>query len=100
MYDGKLISLRKEVMQPLLKQPKIPKLFFIDACRGNDELISKVGDLSNGDAPKSMKDYEEGFREIEVNFCIDYATIPYHYSYASDYESKWMPHRQQCKTLD
>ena len=128
--DGKLISLKKDIIDPILNYSRtdIPKLFFIDACRGSDELKLKYVDQSGGDVPKFIEDYEKGFRRLEVNYRIDYATIPDHVSYAGRYESKWMPRlarklretddtlqniaadvkkevyqtdsRQQCETLD
>ena len=76
-YDDKLLSLKGDIMERVgvgLPSPvyKIPKLFFIDACRGPNKV--------------TMKD-TKGFRENEGNYRIDFATIPDHVCY----ESIWMP---------
>jgi hypothetical protein len=88
--DGELLSIKDEVLRPLVK-PKvaydIPKLFFIDACRGTATLKHK-----GGDEPTSMREYlDKGFVHIKGNFRIDYATIPDHVSYMDLDGSKWMP---------
>ena len=78
--DGQLLSLRENVRLPLVTHPNvrdIPKLFFIDACRGSDHLKKKV--------------LEKGYSEVETNFRIDYATIPDHKAYGGTYTSVWMP---------
>ena len=78
--DGQLLSLRENVRLPLVTHPNvrdIPKLFFIDACRGSDHLKKKV--------------LEKGYSEVETNFRIDYATIPDHKAYGDTYTSFWMP---------
>jgi hypothetical protein len=91
--DHKLLSLRKDIVDPILNhsKPEVIKLFFVDACRGNDELTAKAFGKSVDDAPKSAEDYKKGFVSLEENFRIEYATIPDHVSYAGRYESKWMP---------
>lgn len=55
---------------------KIPKLFFIDACRGK-RVIKAKGKLD--------------VNNIEGNFCIEYATIHDHKAFADGDESAWMP---------
>ena len=77
---GELLSLREQIMLPLVTHPEvreIPKLFFIDACRGSDHL--------------QKKKLDKGYLEVETNFRIDYATIPDHKAYAGTYVSFWMP---------
>lgn len=87
--DADLISLGEEIVQPLVSNSslKIPKLFFIDACRGNQELKAKSGDKQS----KSIHDVAKSFKKNEGNFRIEYATIPDHVSYSGTDESKWMP---------
>ena len=71
--DGRWFSLREQVMYPLLRHPNvrdIPKLFFIDADRGSD-LLRKMA-------------------EVEMNFRIDYSTIPDYVAYGGS-SSFWMP---------
>ena len=87
--DTDLVSVGEEIIQPLVTKssPKIPKLFFIDACRGNQELKSKDGNNQS----KSIHEVAKGFKNHEGNFRIEYATIPHHVSYAGKDESKWMP---------
>ena len=82
--DGELLCLTEEIRYPLVKYEtvgEIPKLFFIDACRGTDYLQHKVIQNST----------EKGFTAVETNFRIDFATIPHHKAYSGDYESTWMP---------
>lgn len=86
--DADLVSVGEKIVQPLVtnSSPKIPKLFFIDACRGSQELKS-----NNGDQTKSIHEVAKDFKNHEGNFRIEYATIPDHVSYAGRDESKWMP---------
>ena len=76
LHDGSF-SITQDVLDRLLVRNnvvfEIPKLFFINACRGGDEL------------KKAMKRVD--FIEEKGNYRFDYATIPDHVSYA---ESKWM----------
>jgi hypothetical protein len=88
--DGELLSIKEEVVLPLVK-PKvaydIPKLFFIDACRGTASLQQK-----GGDELTSVKEYlDKGYVHVQGNYRIDYATIPDHVSYVDCDGSKWMP---------
>ena len=71
--DGKRLQLTNDVVKPLLeseKVSKIPKLFFIDACRG-------------GNAIKG----EEVPAHLVGNYRIDYATIP---KFVANTASMWM----------
>ena len=82
--DGELLGLMEEIRLPLVKHEtvrEIPKLFFIDACRGSDYLQHKVIERA----------LEKGFTAVETNFRIDFATIPDHKAYSGAYESTWMP---------
>ena len=76
LHDGSF-SIKEDVLNRLLVHNnivfRIPKLFFINACRGGDEL------------KKAMKRVD--FIEDEGNYRFDYATIPDHKAYA---EGKWM----------
>lgn len=73
--DRELLHLH-DIVKPLV-DPKlvvahpIPKLFFIDACRG------KVKDDMTG--------------AIEGNYCIEFATLQDHKAAGYTYESEWMP---------
>lgn len=73
--DGKLLHLH-EIVKPLVNPnfvevDPIPKLFFIDACRGHlhDDMTS----------------------DIKGNYCIEYATLKDHKAVAAGPESAWMP---------
>ena len=71
----------------------IPKLFFIDACRGSETLsvVSKGSETNEatGNSPKAY--FEKLVQHVSGNFRIDYATIPKHVSYAGTGGSLWMP---------
>ena len=78
--DGGMIDLNHDIVIPLIRYEEvlnIPKLFFIDACRGSHSHISPC-------AGGSMSVYG-------VNICMDYATMADHLSYISTTESMWMP---------
>ena len=79
--DGEL-WLKKDIVLKLVKHPnisEIPKLFFIDACRGEAALKykNKLG--------------EKGFAEVDTNYWIEYGSIPDPKSSRSGHESEWMP---------
>ena len=79
--DGKELNLMTDIVHPLIghRQIKhIPKLFFIDACRGYEHL---------------KQAYSKGPIEKEANFRIDYATVPRHVSLLVDNssQSEWLP---------
>ena len=97
--DGRQIQLEDEVIFPLVQEPSvadIPKIFFIDACRGNDVLVSvsKGGGLPR-EASKSAKQCweEKGVNHVQGNYRVYYATIPDHKAYANvdGSGSRWMP---------
>ena len=75
---------------------KIPKLFFIDACRGAEWLVNSLDDAT-GDEGKESKSKEEplgkGVTYALANYRIEYATIPHHQSYMDSAEkgSMWTP---------
>ena len=87
--DMGTLNFEDEILLPLArheKVAKIPKLFFIDACRGTSELIAK------GVVQGSMKGFSaKGVTHVEGNYRVDYATIPDHKAYSSDTGSLWMP---------
>ena len=83
-YDGGHLSLKGEVMSQISvgRVYKIPKLFFIDACRGTMQLRYKT------EEPPTAK----AALEVEGNYRIDFATVPGHKAYSTSKEgSKWMP---------
>lgn len=68
---------------------RIPKLIFIDACRGHGSLHSK-----NSIHPQVMTYLANGFGSLEGNYRIDCSTITGYRSYASldaKKGSEWMP---------
>ena len=92
--DDKQLSLKTDIIPPLVNHKtvsEIPKLFFIDACRGDDRLQAK----NAGSIEEDIKDIEivvsKGLKEHEGNYRIDYATIPGHVSYGFQKKSNWMP---------
>ena len=91
-HDGKCLSLKEDVMKPLLSErkapaPKPPVLFIIDACRGSDHLKSGPDQSKSDDDDDDVK----GLIVQEANFRLDYATIDHHVSYATKEESRWLP---------
>ena len=87
--DMGTLNFEDEILLPLARHEKvaaIPKLFFIDACRGTSELIAK------GIVQGSMKGFSaKGVTHVEGNYRVDYGTIPDHKAYSSDTGSLWMP---------
>ena len=71
----------------------IPKVFFIDACRGTDQLTSKgEGEGVEEMEPKSVEQYvPKGYTHVEGNYCMAYSTIFDHKSYGLSSGSLWMP---------
>ena len=79
----------KHLVETTLCINHIPKLFFIDACRGHGTLQSK-----NSIHPTMMTYLANGFGSLEGNYRIDCSTITGYRSYASskaDEGSEWMP---------
>ena len=97
--DGQTLDIKDEIVLPLTMHKAvedIPKLFFIDACRGEMALVSKGTGGAGGGAnstPKSTDEqyFEKGVQHVEGNYRIDYATIPDHVSYAGTGGSMWLP---------
>ena len=91
--DGKTLELNDEIILPLTKPggavANVPKLFLIDACRGN-ELIAKRSSLSVDDS-KSTFPLRKTPQRLAANYYIAYATVPHHVSYATRDGSLWMP---------
>ena len=84
--NGEPLNLIDEIVLPLVRHKAVfhvPKLFFIDACRGHmklDEVIS-VG----------------AFKCVGGNYRIDYSTLPRHFSYVSSCGSSlWMSRLAQA----
>ena len=63
---------------------RIPKLFFIDACRGKTSLTKGLAKTIESTVESATK----GLSHEEGNFLIAYATIPEHVSY----DQYWMYH--------
>ena len=96
--DGGIIDFMDEIVFPLTRHAGVkyvPKLFFIDACRGGEILFTKKGGnkFPKNQAAKSADEvyFAKGMQHVEGNYCIAYATIPHHVSYASNRSSVWMP---------
>ena len=93
--DGETVDFQDEIVFPLTKHrgvKHIPKLFFVDACRGG-EILTKGAAVTAPDeqVAKSNVYFEKGVQHVEGNYYIAYATIPHHVSYASAGGSRWMP---------
>ena len=90
MQDGEKVSM-EELIQPLQprRAPKIaqwPKMYFIDACRGNADLHSVLSAKGAGEKPPFLCVPEKG------NMLIAFSTIPGYRAY--DRQSKggcWLP---------
>ena len=93
--DGGIIDFMDEIVFPLTRHAGVkyvPKLFFIDACRGGEILFTKKGGNKNQVAKSSDEVYfAKGVQHVQGNYCVAYATIPHHVSYASNRGSIWMP---------
>ena len=97
--DAQMLDLKEEIIRPFTKHKSVfhvPKLFLIDACRGAQRLISKGDGGGAGDEVVEKADeevyFEKGVEHVLGNYCIDYATIPHHVSYATPGKgSMWMP---------
>ena len=80
-HPTQYLSLEKDIIQPFVENPgvyEIPKLFFIDACRGREHL---KGDIPLDSPLESLKQCDsdvKGETHLLSNFRIDYATIPNH----------------------
>lgn len=78
-HDHKSLSLMKDILQQFVKHPgvhMIPKLLFIDACRGSNRITKSL--------EQTVKEYEamtKGLSHEEGNFLIAHATIEEHVSY-------------------
>ena len=88
-HDNLHLSLKDDILPPFVENPNvytIPKLFFIDACRGSSYLRSKNAEEDS--IKTSVEKYEilKGLKHHKGNFFIDYATIPQHVAY----DSEWM----------
>ena len=80
-HPRRYLSLENDIIQPFVENPgvhKIPKLFFIDACRGREHL---KGDTLLDKPLESLKQCDsdvKGEKHRVSNFRVDYATIPNH----------------------
>ena len=90
--DGTKIFLQEQIVLPLAKHPavaEIPKLFFIDACRGDKKFMTER--LKKSDGTLLTKALESRRDCAVTNYRIEYATIPNYTADAGLYESTWMP---------
>ena len=88
--DGKTLDFKDEIVFPLTRQEAaihVPKIFFIDACRGGENLMAKVMSESSINETMSGTSYAQGIQHVEGNIYIAYATIPHHVSRT---DSMWM----------
>ena len=94
--DGGTLQLKDEIIFPLTAPSGVeyvPKLFLIDACRGDQTLTEKGGATAQA---KNIPTTNTGFvrklpRRIEGNYYIAYATVPHHVSWGGSSGSLWMP---------
>ena len=83
-HDKKSLSLMKDILRLFVKHRGVsvlPKLFFIDACRGSNTITKSL--------EQTMKDYEaaiKGLSHEEGNCLIAHATIDEHVAH----DSYWM----------
>ena len=79
--DLEKLDLQAEIVHPLIDHQQIthiPKLFFIDACRGKETLDQEGS---------------KGFIASEANYCIYYSTVPRHKAFMTPNasQSEWLP---------
>ena len=90
MQDGKLVHIANEIIQPLLpmRAPHIstvPKLFFLDACRGSRDITPVVVPRSAGGAVQEI--HQKGGIDATLkvpplgNFLVAFSTMPEYRSY-------------------
>ena len=75
--DGRNVHLNNEIVQPLAEEQEIgniPKLFFINACRGENELKPVV---------KLKRKSARELITAKGNYYVAYSTIPKHVAYTS-----------------
>ena len=88
--DGGTLEFLDEIVFPLTRRESVqhvPKLFFMDACRGGEILMK-------GTCPSVTDDrtnFQKGYQHVLGNYYIAYATIPHHVAYANASGSRWMP---------
>lgn len=79
--DLQKLDVQTDIVLPLIKHQQIthiPKLFFVDACRGNNTLEQKGS---------------KGPIATETNYRIDYSTVPRHkvFMTPNGRQSEWLP---------
>ena len=98
--DGEELEVVAEIVRSFTAHKfifDIPKLFFIDACRGPECVVTDLDDELEEDEEEEAKSHEEpvgkGVAYAVANYRIEYATIPHHESYMdSDTKgSVWTP---------
>ena len=86
--DGRNVHLNSEIVEPLAAEHaigNIPKLFFIDACRGESELKPVV---------RLRRKSARELITAKGNYYVAYSTIPKHVAYASDDPNSGSPWMQ------
>ena len=84
--DGQELDIKDEIVRHLTKHvtvKDIPKLFFIDACRGGCRLSTPKGD-------EEESYFEKATSHAAGNIRFDYATIPHHVAHVKESGSIWM----------
>ena len=95
--DGDELEVVAEIVQHYFTAHKcvggIPKLFFIDACRGSDWIFTDSDEEQEEGAKSQEEPLAKGAAHTVANYRIEYATIPHHKSYMDsvDKGSMWMP---------
>ena len=85
--DEEKIDFDKYILLPLTSHKnvaEIPKLFFIDACRGTEDLIAK-GSVDRVNV--------KGRQHTEGNYRIEYSTIPFHKAYSNEVHGSYLLRR-------
>ena len=92
--DGEMLDFKDEIMLPLTRNGNvfdIPKLFFMDACRGSIELQSDTASTMGDHVGVTAKsNFAKLVDFVAGNYRIDYATILHHVSFATTAGSAWM----------
>ena len=108
--DGCNLCVKSELMEALTNDPKlahIPKLFFIDACRGSGAVTVVYGAKDAGGdefTRLQVKGFHDKLALLEGNFLVGYATIDLKLSYLDKHGSVWMQMlaselKSSCMTL-
>ena len=91
MQNGENVSLVDNIIKPLITSKRLlplPKLFFIDACRGGEDTNA----YSAKSKPGIAKPAAQKCRSLDGNYFLAYATISKKKSFMCEYDpgSVWM----------